>query len=602
MDGKRRFRKLPKGCYRSGMLFLLTANALAAPLAPGDLMNEAIGIHITDAGLAELGNVVEGLLPPIIPFSDVSGAMECDGDDVNPLTYALADMAVTITAQDIALETSADRLDLWMFITLGSSPSTLDLSGDCTFLTGLNETCGVEMPVTAATVHVGIQMALEDHQITSTVDAVEFELSPIGNPLSDCTLADAIGTLLNQNGNALSDIILGLVLPELEGLATEIETTLNDGTGALQLETDLAFGDGSVHLEMFPTTLNLADNGIFIGMGAQLTPDNLSECVGEILDFEPQGEGWPAITAEAWSTGLPYDVGLLIGRDFMDYTFWNLWAAGVLCMEIEEIQGTAVSTDLMGIFLGDAMKTLFPNKADARLALAMPAPPRVEFYEDDPVLGLMIDAMHLELTAQLDSRWARIFQTTMQGEVGIDPGIASAAITPLIDIPPDLFEMEETYSELIEEGYAESMGDLMDVLLSTNLLSLASLPSIPLPNLMGAGVDSVFWLTSEDSLWQGGFLLLDTQSVQSIEAPGCSGETGIGCDGGSDVDVFAMLGCDGDDPLGCGDSSTGCEDGGGCEESGCTTHNGRFNLPIGRWFLLGLTGLVFRARRRDPNQ
>jgi hypothetical protein len=585
------------------MLFLLTATALAAPLAPGDLLEEAIGIHISDAGLAQLGNVVEGLLPPVIPFSGVSGTLECDADDATPLSYTLADMAVTITAQDIALETSEGRLDLWMFITMGSSPSALTLSGDCTFLTGLDETCAVEMPVTAATIHVGIQLGMENQQINATVDAVEFELSPIGNPLSDCTLADAIGTLLNQNSNALSDIILGLVLPELEGLATEIESTLSDGLGALKLETELAFGDGSVQLEIFPTTLDLADNGLFIGLGAQLTPDNLSDCVGEVLDFEPQGSGWPAISAEAWNTGLPYDMGLLIGRDFMDYTFWNLWAAGVLCMEIEEIQGAPVSTDLMGIFLGDAMTELFSETADARLSLFMPDPPHVAFYEDDPVLGLVIDAMHLELSAKLDARWARLFQTTMQGEVGIDPGIASGSISPLIDIPADLFDMEETYSELLESGYAASMAELMDVLLSTNLLPIASLPSFPLPDLMGASIDSVFWLTSDDTLWQGGFILLDTRSVQSIEAPGCSGESGLGCDGGSDLDVFAMLGCEGDDLLGCGESSSGCEDGGcgeggGCEDSGCSTHNGRLNLPTGRWFLLGLTGLIFRARRR----
>jgi hypothetical protein len=584
------------------MIFFLTATALAGPLAPGDLLPEAIGIHITEAGLAEMGNVVEALLPPVIPFSNVSGEIACNEDDATPLSYELADMAITITAQDVALETSQDRLDLWMFITIASSPSTLAISGDCTFLTGLDEVCGVEMPVTSATVHVGLVMELQNEQITTTVDAVEFELSPIGNPLEDCTLADAIGTLLNQNGNALSDLILGMVLPELEGLSTEIETTLNDGLGSLKLDTDFSFGAGSTQLELFPTELNLSDNGMFIGLGARITPESLTTCVGEILDFETEGEGWPALTAEAWSTGLPYDLGLLLGRDFIDYTLWSLWASGVLCMEIDEIQDAPVNTDLMAVFLGDEMDTLFPVRADARLSVFMPAPPRVAFYEDDPVLGLVVDAMHMELSAVLNARWSRLFQTTMRGEVEIDPGLSASALAPSIELPDSLFDMEETYSELMEAGFSKAMGELLDVLLSTKLLPLDSLPTLPLPDLMGAGIDSVFWLTSEDELWQGGFVLLNTQSVQAIEAPGCSGSTGIGCDGGgTDVDVFSMLGCDGEDPLGCGESGAGCEDGGcedgGCESSGCTTHNGRLNLPVGRWFLLGLTGLVFRARR-----
>jgi len=160
--------------------------------------------------------------------------------------------------------------------------------------------------------------------------------------------------------------------------------------------------------------------------------------------------------------------------------------------------------------------------------------------------------------------------------------------------------LEESYSELLETGYAEAMNELMGVLLSTNLLPLDALPVIPLPDLLGAKVDSVFWLISDDSLWHGGFVILDTASVEAIQAPGCSGETSLGCDGGSaDIDVFSMLGCEGEDLLGCEDSSSGCEDGEtGCEDTGCSTHGGRLQLPFGRWFLLGVTALIFRARRR----
>ena len=582
------------------MLLLLTASAFASSLTPGDSLDQAIGVHLTDAGLAQLGDVVEALLPPEIPLTNVSGELACDSDDAAPLAYTLADMALTIQAQDVAIETSEGRLDVWMFITFASSSSTLDISGDCTFLTGLEETCNVQMPVTAATVHVGMELGLLEGSIQASVDAVEFELSPIGNPLDDCILSDAIGTLLNQNNNALSDLILSLVLPELDGLAGDIESTLNEGFAALALDTEIGFGDGSVRLELYPTSLNLADNGLFIGLGTTMTPSDLADCVGEIPDFEPMGSGWPAIGPEAWSTGLPYDIGLLLGRDFVDYTLWNLWAAGVLCLNIDEIEGAPVNTDLMSIFLGEAMAPLFPERSDAELTAFMPAPPKVAFYEDDPVLGIAIEAMHLELAAVLDHRWTRLFQATMQGEIGIDPGLSSAAIAPVVDLPDELLEMEESYSELLETGYAEAMNELMGVLLSTNLLPLDALPVIPLPDLLGAKVDSVFWLISDDSLWHGGFVILDTASVEAIQAPGCSGETSLGCDGGSaDIDVFSMLGCEGEDLLGCEDSSSGCEDGEtGCEDTGCSTHGGRLQLPFGRWFLLGVTALIFRARRR----
>jgi len=581
------------------MLLFLLSTALAAPLEPGDQLDQAIGIHLTDAGLAELGNVVEALLPPVIPFRDIEGEIACDENDATPLSYNLADMDLTITAQDVALETSEGRMDIWMFITLASSPSTLDISGDCTFLTGLEETCGVQVPVTAATVHVGIEMGLSEGVFTNTVDAVEFELSPIGNPLDDCTLSDAIGTLLNQNQNALSDIILDLVLPELEGLSTEIEGTLDDGLSALQLDTEIAFGAGSVRLELMPTALNLQDNGLFIGMGSRLTPDALSSCVGEIPTFEALTESWPTLTGEAWSTGLPYDVGLFIGRDFVDFTMYNLWAAGVLCMEIEEIQDAPVNTDLMSVFLGEELDELFPERADAELSITMPTPPTVRFYEDDPVMGLMIETMYLEMGSVLDQRWIRLFQTSMAGEVAIDPGLTKSTLNPRIELPDALFDMDESYSEILSDGYSEGMVELINVLLTTGLLPLDTLPTLTLPNLLGAGVGNVFWLTSEDELWQGGFILLDTQDVEAIVAPGCSGSTGLGCNGeSSEVDVFAILGCNGDDPLGCGESAGGCDEEASCEGGGCSTRDGRLQLPLGRWILLAFVAIVFRARRQ----
>jgi hypothetical protein len=216
-------------------------------------------------------------------------------------------------------------------------------------------------------------------------------------------------------------------------------------------------------------------------------------------------------------------------------------------------------------------------------------------------MGIIVEDLFVELYANLDGRRTRIFQTSMGGEVGFDPGITSTMLAPELLIGEELFVLEERWSDLLGQGYAAGLSRFVETVLATDIIPTDILPNMGLPTLMGAGLDGVFWIPTADGQWQGGYILLDTDSVVPIEAPGCSGDGALGCDANSD-DIMYALGCSSDDPLGCGGGASGCgetEEGSGCSDSGCSSaHSGRLPWPVGRWFVFGLTMCAFRVRRR----
>ena len=261
------------------LLPLLTLATVTAQTLPSGLpVERALGLHVTNGGLAHMGDVIEGIVPPTMPVTDISGEFACDEEDANPLAFALGDMDIELAAQDVALVASEGRLDLTVFLTLQSTPAELAVTGDCTFLVDMDEVCLVELDVTSATLHIGMEMALADEGVEVTVDDVSMEMSPIRNPLDDCTLANAIGTLLGQNEMALTNLILSMVEPELEGVGEDIEIALEDALDALYIDTELSLGDAVLQLVLEPSALTRDAAGLLLGMSATVFGTAPSYC------------------------------------------------------------------------------------------------------------------------------------------------------------------------------------------------------------------------------------------------------------------------------------------------------------------------------------
>ena len=588
--------------YRSEVLSSLFVGLFvgipAAQNLPAGLpVDRAVGVHITNSGFARFGDVVEGLVPGTLPVTGLGGEFTCDEADANPLSFALSDLDLEVVAQNAELLASSGRLDLTLYLTLGTSQAELGVVGDCTFLVDLDEVCGVELDVTSATLHIGMAMALVDGEVDVIVDDVSMEMSPVRNPLSDCTLANAIGTLLGQNELALTDLILSLVEPELEGVGTDIEEALEEALGSLVIETDFELGSSLVQLNLAPSTLTLDDSGLLLGLSSTLFSSAPSECVEAGLGSEYHEDPWPPLSETAMTSSLPYDLALLMSKDFLDHLMWVVWSTGALCIELDEIsEGVPLTSELLGPFFGDSFVALFDETQNLALATRPDQPPTVSFHEDGAPLSLDLNAFGLQVHAEIDDRDARLFRVDLEAEVGLDPGLSATALEPALLIDPRDMLIDETVNELLAPGFSAGLADLVPTVLDT-FLPEDILPTMALPEVMGIGLDEVFWVQDDEGRWLGGYVQLDLSNVEPLDVGGCDGAS-LGCEGGEvsteALDFETLLGCDAESEGGCDDLSAGCED------TGCTTSGGRIRaFPFGRLMML-LTALTLLVVRRRP--
>lgn len=582
------------------MLLLLSSVVSAATLPAGSEIERAVAIHLSQNGLRRLGDGVEDLVPAEIPVSNLSGEFECDAGSGDPLTYALDNTDLLLTAQNVDIHTENGLLDITLYMTLASTPAQLTVQGNCSFLEDLDEVCDVEIPTTLAVVHMQMALELVDGPdglpiVDATVSDPSFSISPIGNPLENCTLGNAIGTLLNTDEELLSKLVVGLVEPELQGIGTDLEETVEDALGALVIDTSLSLGSGALDLTLYPTLLELDEQGLILGLGGTAVPSQISDCVVDPGGSEFADAPWPNFNDTAWDSSLEYDAGLYLSKDFVDHVLYGVYVSGGLCLEVSDLGGAALSTELFGPIFGESFQSLYVDDPQPMAIATLPsAAPTIRFEADGAPLRLDLEDFGLNVSSTLDHRDLRLTRVDLVAEVGIDPGLDSTALAPELIIDEEKIVFVESVNEFMEPGYSEGLVDFVPTVLGT-FLPEDLLPTIAIPSIYGIGLDTVFWEPNATGAWQGGFVLLDLESVEPIQAPGCDGGS-LGCDGGEGLDIEAALGCDG---------GLGCEsEGSGCEDSSCSTspsgklRTSRRWLVPNRLILLGMLGMACLMRRR----
>ncbi|MCP4806554.1 MAG: hypothetical protein GY913_01165 [Proteobacteria bacterium] len=587
------------------MFPLLTSFAFAGTLAPGEEVERAIAVHLSNGGFRHMGDAIEGLVPPGFPIQDVEGEVECDEADANPLLYTLEDTELILVAEDVELVASDGRLDIAIYMTLQSDPADLTVSGDCSILTELDETCTLQFKETSIVARLGLEMELIDTPdgpaFDVTVEDPVIEMSPINNPLQDCTLADAVDFILIDDPNGITNILMSFIEPELVGLGADLEVTIEDALSATTIETSFEFGEAELELAIYPTLLELDERGLLLGLGGTVNPAQLSECVPPSEGSEFADSDWPAFDETAWTTSLEYDGGLFVSKDFVDHILWALYASGGLCLDVGELAGDtlALTTELFASIFGEEFAALFKEEQPLGLVTAPAAAPEIVFSDDMPPFALRLNQFGLDFSANLDDREARLFQVGLDMDVGIDPGLSSTELAPAILIDTEAIDFSEPYNELLPDGFSAGLADFLPTILA-QFLPDDLLPIIALPDLYGIGIDTVFWTPDEDLQWQGGFILLDVDGVVPYEVPGCQGGD-LGCGGeGSEIDIETILGCSSDG--GCSDegcSDEGCSDE-GCSDSGCATHGRHARIVIpGRFWMFAFIGAMGVLRRRQ---
>ncbi len=595
---------------------VLLALAPARAAAIGDPIDEALALHITERGLDHAGQVVAKLVPERIPVEDLAGTYACSADDAVPLSYELGAMDVLISVDSVQTRAADGRIQLDLYGTLSSTASTLLVSGDCSVLTDLDDTCDLQLPTTAFSASLAISIAEADGAFDVTVEGPELAISPITNPLDNCTAASAVGTMLGQDEEAITNLILGMVEPSLADAGPSIEQSLEDALNSLDIDTSFGLGDAEVSLSLYPTLVSVDTDGVILGLGALVDTDTLSDCVDSSAGSDLGPGGWPDFGSTAGDTSLEPDAALYVGKDFADHLLYTLWASGLLCQDVGALMGGEVTTDTLGGMIGEDFAALFPEEQPLSLRTVPAEPPVAVWAEDGAPFRVDIAGLGLPLLARLDDRDSRIFEVEAAAEIGVDVALEDATfagdtgagdtgpadtagadtgapaggqrIATALDFSGDDLEMVEVYSDLLRPGYSAGLRTLVDTALS-GLIPADALPSVDLPDMMGLRLGALVWLPTDDGQWQGGFVLLDDSRVEPLEIPACS-SSGLGCDGGgSDISFEDLVGCSTSGDAGCG----GCE-GTSCSNAGLAVGlwRGRLGMMLGLLTLLGL-------RRRD---
>lgn len=584
---------------------LLTVPATALAAEPGAPIDEAVVVQVPPDGLDALGRVLRDVLPQKLTIETSSGELACADTDETPLAWSIDELDILLSTDAVDLTTVDGQLVVEMFMTMDSTASTVTVAGDCTVLTDLDEECSLELPTTAIEATVTMSLAqLEDGSIDATVDELAFDISPIGNPLDDCLLSSAVGTLLGQDPEALSVLIEDLIAPELDGLGPTIEEALEDALGSAALETEIDLLGTPLTVAVAPTLVALDDRGLVLGLGAEATAPEYSDCVDWSAGSQLFESGWPVLDGTAGSTSLPHDAALMVSADFVDQLLYTIWAAGLLCIDagtlLEEQAGLGISSGFMGGLLGEDYTTYFADDAPVSLIIDPLTPPRIDFSDDKPAFVLDPGDLRLELWSELDQREVMVFQAEILVQPGIDVGLDEGSLTVALDLEAADIRLYESMSDYLSPGWSENLAGLLDTALGA-FIPEGPLVSLALPLPFGLGVDALVWWPSDDLAWNGGYLLLDTDSVQPIELEGCSLD-GLGCDGGSfegpELDLDTILGCDSSGGLGCGEGG----EGDGCESAtSCSTTRQTRLVGLARWrlVLLGLLGLGAVTRRRQ---
>jgi hypothetical protein len=542
----------------------------------------AVGVHVSAEGFDRLGAAVADLLPAAFPVGALHGEFACDeGDPSQVLAWSLGALTLDIAFQEVSLVPGDGRLDLTLYGSLASSASTLTATGDCSPLADLAETCAVEIPTVPLEMHLPISLAWTNGAFDATVGDVAFVLGPITNPLDGCILADAIGTLLGEDPSLVSALIEDAVAPSLADLGGTLEPALEDALASLLIETSLAVGDGEVALSLAPTSFVLDSQGLFLGLGGEVSATEVSTCVS--AGVAPAGGGaWPALTGTAPDGALVYDASAVINTAFADQVLFGVYQSGALCIDLADLAGASLDTSLFNPIFGEDWSALFPDAAPMRLAVRPRAAPTATGAEDGPPLRVHLDGLNIAGYAELDGREAKVFSVTMAGSIGVDLPIEDGVLTPAI-IVDDALQFVEDDHELLAEGYADGLAAFVPTILGS---VLPDLPTVAIPSFRGIGLGHLWWIPSDG--WVGGWATLSVDDVQPIELSGCAGGS-IGCEDGGlstgDIDIGAELGCD-DTASGCGGES-GCEGGSACGHS-----------PLGTRFPFLVALLVPLLRRR----
>jgi len=564
---------LPK--WRHALPLLLLAGPVhAADWEPGEVINDAAAFDLTEAGFAAMANILPALVPADpIALESVSQAGGSSSWCLN-YEFTTSNMWVAMEVVGASITPGAGVLDVEMEVEVRINESA-DPFEMYTELFCAGDTCYGRVEPFTATVSTTIAMEVvnpstPDAYLDATVAAptIDYDLSSDNIVLEDCTIG-TVETILNYLGLSMYDLILGVAAGSIEDALSDsvgdIELLIEEAFAGVVINQELALGESTVDLSLYPADVNLDNDGMRVAMSGSIGARDPAECISV---YDPgssrkTASGFPDITdmPPGISAG---DLTILMSDDITNQGLYAAWQGGLLCYTIDASSGFPINTSILDLFAGDAYSEVFPEPGEMLIQTYPRVPLEMEL--DGPHdINVGLEGLGLGFMAEIDGRLAKALEIELNGVVGVDMNFNQNTGELALDIALSSENIDGTVSaneivpeasDDIEANFGATLGTLLETFLGDQLSGF----SFALPGLDGIG------LTSFDVSVAG------------------DGEDWLGIYSGIGEVTYESAGCD---------ESGGCAtDGADC--GGCAVGRG-----MGRWQpgLLALALLGWRRRR-----
>lgn len=327
-----------------------------------------------------------------------------------------------------------------------------------------------------------------------------------GGRCNECYLV--CGGIVNATA-AVSSALIGwirpllnrLIKPVLNNFVQDALADINGEPAKIEQQVDLAETSG------MPLFKNTNPFGIFLapevgkfpvvdrgtGDGMEITLSGgaeaqLADCVAGLPPFSMPKSPVPVLGGTD-KRGRPYHLGFTLAAAYVNQIFYAVHRSGALCIKISsddvrELTGGAFSLNasLLSLLASDLTR-LAKDKAPVFIQLKPKDPPKFELGSGevigqdamgndvvDPLLKFKVDDMGLAFYVLIHDRFARIFEVTMDVDIGanivvLPDNTLEVAITKI-----DIGSFEEVFNELLPNAdFSTVLPSLIDLAFSALL-------------------------------------------------------------------------------------------------------------------------------------
>ncbi|TNE92887.1 MAG: hypothetical protein EP330_00465 [Deltaproteobacteria bacterium] len=562
------------------LLLLAATTAHAQEWPPGADIDPALHVDITDDGFAQLGGVVDQVLPPSIdiPRIDQSGSADILGFSLASYEFNVWNGKVNLGIPQLDLVPDYDviHLDATLNLRLNSSqdPMYMRAFAEALWITVLNTTCDVyvtDVPIPLSA-DIGLQVVDVDTDGDGVADTSELDAS-ITNlsvnidaldggdiNITNCGIGDFIEFLEDIGIDLVSllrPVLQGVIDDQASSLTGELETTIEDLFNQLVIEQSIDLLGSTLDLKLAPSDVVIVPDGARVSMFGSAYADE-HPCVAQ---YGYEGSlatpgGAEAIGMAAPGVAQPHHVGLFLDDDFGNQALFSVWRAGALCFTVSEDSGLdlpiPLNSSLLGLINGEIYDPLFPENTPLIIETRPRVPPTLATSEVDDLV-IDVEGLGLDFYAGLDGRMARIVGAELATDVPLNLDFNGTTGELLIDVglTADNIDTSVVFNELApgrDDEIADSFGGLLGTVVDTVAGGLLEGLAFGLPSLDGFGLQSLEFAPSGPAGdWVGGYAAIGDVPYAGgcdenggCDSGGCSGGCGVNGPSPSRALLFAL--------------------------------------------------------------